>query len=552
MKKSNKILSLLLCAVLICVSLAGCAAKEQKDIVILFTNDVHCAVSEHIGYAGLAAYQCYVEEQTPHVTLVDLGDAVQGGVIGAVSRGEDIVEIMNAVGYDFAVLGNHEFDYGMDRLSQLIDMAEATYLSANLVYTGTGENLLADVKPYEIVRYGEIDVAYIGLTTPWSIASSTPTYFMDENGEYVYQFSADDTQSFYDCVQSYIDASLEDGAEYVILCTHLGDAEEMTPYSSVEVIQNTQGADAVLDAHAHSTIPCRIVEDKAGQQVLLSSTGTTLNAIGQLTISAAGTLSVGVISQYDAKDPEIQTLLDQMQTELDAEMGRTVANTDVSLPINDESGVRMVRNRETAIGNFCADAYRSATGAQIAVVNGGGIRAELPAGEVTYADMIAVNPFGNMLCMVEATGQEVLDTLEIAYCNVQSVATENGAAVGENGGFLHVSGLKVTIDTTQESTVTFDAMGTVTSLGETRRVREVLVEQEDGSYAPIDPTATYTFASHNYLIKNGGDGSNIMSDNELLINDGLSDYQVLIDYMLLLGGDLSAYHDIEGRIIIQD
>ncbi|MGN1095203.1 MAG: metallophosphoesterase, partial [Eubacteriales bacterium] len=117
----------------------------------LYTNDVHCAIDENIGYAGLAAYKKSVEAKTKNVTLIDCGDAVQGGFIGTVSDGEYIIDIMNKVGYDLAVIGNHEFDYGMDRLSELIDKANAKYLGCNIIYTGTKENALADVKPYEII-----------------------------------------------------------------------------------------------------------------------------------------------------------------------------------------------------------------------------------------------------------------------------------------------------------------------------------------------------------------------------------------------------------------
>ncbi len=544
--------ALLLTLVMLCTVLSGCSVQEPgEDIIVLYTNDVHCGVSDNIGYAGLAAYQSYVEEQTPYVTLVDLGDAIQGGIIGAISKGEYPIDIMNEVGYDLAVLGNHEFDYGMEQLSALLAKAEATYISANISYTGEGENPLSEVEPYQIISYGNVDVAYIGLTTPWSITSSTPTYFMDENGNYVFDFSVQTPDAFYACVQENIDECRAAGAEYVILCTHLGDADSEQPYTSVEVIQNIDGVDAVLDAHSHSTIPCRVVKDKSGDEVLLSSTGTKLATIGQMTITASGSISVGLITHYDEKDARIQEFIAGVEAELEAEAGRTVALNNTPLTCYDTDGSRMVRNRETAIGNMCADAYRHVTGAQIAVINGGGVRADLDAGEVTYGDIIAVNPFGNMLCMVKATGQEILDTLEIAYANVQAVASEGGVAVGENGGFLHLSGLRVTIDTSVESTVTFDEIGMVTGIGDARRVSEVLVEQEDGSYALLDPNAVYTFASHDYLIKNGGDGSNIMSDNELLINDGISDYQALIEYIESLEGDLSAYSSTDGRITIQ-
>lgn len=147
------------------------APAQQDDIVVLYTNDVHCAVTEGMGYAGLAAYVKHMEQKTPYVTVVDCGDAIQGEAVGTVSEGGNIVDIMNKVGYDLAVLGNHDFDYGMERLAELLDRSTAQYLGANVSYTGTGESIADRLKPYEILSYGDTDVAFIGLSTP----SETPS-----------------------------------------------------------------------------------------------------------------------------------------------------------------------------------------------------------------------------------------------------------------------------------------------------------------------------------------------------------------------------------------
>ena len=166
---------------------SGLEAEEHEceEIAILYTNDVHCGIEDNIGYAGLAAYIKEAEALYEYVTLADCGDAIQGDFVGTVSNGEYIVDIMNELEYDFAVLGNHEFDYGMEQLSSLIEKSNAQYLGCNISYTGKNTNLLEAVKPYEIVEYGDTKVAFIGITTPESYTKSTPSYFM-ENGEYVY------------------------------------------------------------------------------------------------------------------------------------------------------------------------------------------------------------------------------------------------------------------------------------------------------------------------------------------------------------------------------
>lgn len=530
----------------------GSGSLNRNDIIILYTNDVHCGVDDNIGYAGLAAYRNYCKTITPYTTLVDCGDAIQGGLIGTVSNGEYVVDIMNQVNYDLAILGNHEFDFGMTQLSALMKKSKATYLGCNITYSGTEENALKDLKPYQLIRYGSVSVAFIGVSTPYTLTGSTPRYFQ-ENGEFVYSFDCGGAENFYGCVQGYIDECHEKGADYVVLLTHLGDTDETAPYTSVELIQNTSGADAVLDGHSHSTIPCYPVKDKNGESVLLSSTGTKLNAIGQLTITQSGTLTTTLVSRIDWSDDAVKAYVEQVQEKYEQQMERVIGSSAATLSGYTADGVRLVRSRETTIGNFCADAYRKVTGADIGWANGGGIRADLSAGEITYADLININPFGNQICMVEATGQEIADALEVSYCSVQAQYEENGIAVGENGEFLQISGLKLTIDTSVESSVKFDSNGMMESIGDVRRVGNIMVLNESGEYEPLDLEKTYTVASNNYLLKNGGGNHEIFTDNVFLIDEGMTDYDALLSYVTdLLGGTVgSQYAATEDRITVR-
>lgn len=555
MKKYMRTASILLAVAMLLTMGAFAAETAGEDIVILFTNDVHCGIEDEIGYAGLAAYEAACLRKTPHVTLIDGGDAIQGDVIGAVSRGEYIVDIMNRMGYDYAILGNHEFDYGMEQLGMLLDKAEAQYLAANITYTGEGEGVLPELAPYALESYGDTTVAFIGVTTPWSTTSSRPTNFMDENGEFVYDFHAGDAGlELYALVQEYVEECRAAGADYVVLLTHLGDTEERSPYSSVELIENTTGVDAVLDGHAHSVIPTRIVADKAGEEVVLLSTGTKLSNIGQLVITPSGGIYGGLVSGYEGRDAGVDSYVQDIKALYEMEVEQVVGRSDVTLSGYDAAGHRLVRCRETTIGNFCADAYRAITGADIAVVNGGGVRADLPTGDITYADIIAVHPYGNTLCMVEATGQEILDALEMASrFTTAEYAGEDGTQ-GEDGSFLSVSGLRYTIDTAVETTVVMDEDDMFLEVAGARRVKDAeVLNDETGVYESIDPAATYTFASHNYIIKDAGGGQNMFMDNVLLMDEALLDYEVLITYLAELPeGELAArYSDVEGRITIE-
>lgn len=552
LRKWSALLLLFVAAALI----GGCGEKtktEDNDIIILYTNDVHCAVDADIGYAGLAAYKEWCEEKTPYVALVDCGDALQGDSIGAISQGEYLVEIMNRVGYDYAVLGNHEFDYGMEQLEALLGLSEAQYLGCNIRYTGTEETFLSQLAAYDIVSYGGVRVGYVGVSTPESIAKSVPAYFMDADGEYVYDFYGADGEELYARVQETVDLCRNEGADYVVVLAHLGTDEASAPFCSTDLIANTSGIDVVLDGHSHSVISCYVAENKDGENVLLSSTGTGLENIGQVTITADGNIQTGLIGSYPNTDKEIQDCIENIESQYEAELEKRVAYSEVPLTTVSDAGVRLIRSRETNLGDFCADAYRAVSGADIAIVNGGGIRADLPVGEITFGDLLAVHPYGNTLCVAEATGQEILDALEMASRSCLPETSDGENAVGENGGFLQVSGLRYTIDTSVESGVEVDEQGMFVSCEGARRVQEVWVLQEDGSYAELAPDRIYTVASHNYLIKQGGDGLTMFMDNKLVIDEGILDYQALITYLSdFLGGTIGdAYAAPQDRITVK-
>ena len=504
----------------------------DNDIVILYTNDVHCGVDDNLGYTGLATVKNALEAQGKHVVLVDNGDAVQGDTIGTLSNGEYIIDIMNEIGYDVATPGNHEFDYGMDQFFALTEQANFPYVSANFV-DNDGNTVL---DPYVIKDVAGVKIAFVGISTPKTITTSTPKYFQDDNGNYIYAFQQDETgEKLYAAVQSAVDAARAEGAQFVIALAHLGIEEDCSPWTSSEVIVNTTGIDAVLDGHSHSMIQGEKVKNKDGAEVLLSSTETKLAYIGCLTIKDDGSMSTTLISDNGMKD-----FIGGIQEEFEELVNTVVASTDVDLIIKDPaSGERIVRVSETNLGDLCADAYRAMSGADVAIVNGGGVRADIPAGDITYGQIIAVHPFGNEMCVVECTGQEILDALELGCSKLPA----------ESGGFLQVSGMTYTVDLNVESTVKLDENGMFVSVEGDRRVKDVTIGGE-----PLDPEKTYTLASHNYKLKDCGDGYSMFADNVFLQDSVMIDNQVLINYIVdVLGGTVGEeYADPygQGRITI--
>ena len=479
---------------------APTAPAKLNDIVILGTSDVHCGIDQNIGYAGLAAYKKAMEEKYNYVALVDAGDAIQGDTIGTLSKGEYLVDIMNEVGYDVVVPGNHEFDYGMDQfLNVIVPKMKATYVSANFVKNG---------KPvfdtYKMMTYGDKKVAFVGICTPETLVKSTPTYFQDKNGNYIYDFCNDTTgEKLYKAVQDAVDAAKKAGANYVVAVAHLGDDSASAPWTSMDVLAKTSGIDVLLDGHAHSTV-VKSVKNKDGKSIQMVATGTKLENIGKIVIAENGAITAEYINGDVAKDKDagVTKFIEGIKAKYAELEKKVVAKTSVDLAIADKDGNRLVRSEETNLGDLCADAYRNVLGADIAFVNGGGIRVAIPKGNITYGQVIAVHPFGNMACVVEATGQQIRDALEFGARNVGK---------GENGGFLQVSGLTYTINSLIEPSIQINEAGEFVKVTGDYRVRDVKVGGVD-----LDLNKTYTLASHNYMLKNGGDGFVMFKGNKLL------------------------------------
>lgn len=548
----KKISSLLVSAAVLASSLmtfataTGAEGTESKGVVILHTNDVHCGFEADdfsFGAADLAAYKAHLEDEGYDVILVDAGDFVQGGVIGTLSDGEYPMQIMNELGYDVAVPGNHEFDYGMDTFFKLTGEAEFPYLSVNFT------DLRTDEKPfqaYTIIDAEQYRIAFVGLTTPETPTSSRPSNFQDEDGNFIYGFlGGDDGTALYTAVQNAIDAAYADGADYVFAIGHMGDYVYDDRWSSIAVFEHVSGLTGFIDGHSHSEI---IGEgwDKSGNDVWLTSTGTKLQTIGQITITPERGVNCELINKGDytvstdensAEYKAYQKMSDfiaGINEQYNELAGTVVARTDVELTVNDpETGERAVRNSETNLGDLCADAYRAMTGADIGLINGGGVRANIAAGDITYGNIIDVQPFGNSLCVVEATGQQILDCLEMGAVH----------APEENGGFMQVSGLSYTVNTYIPSSVTTDENGNFTGVDGEYRVKNVLVNGE-----PLDLEKVYTVASHNYLLLNGGDGMSMFKDCNMIAKEIALDNQALIDYITEdLGGTVGEeYSDPRG------
>lgn len=526
--------------------------NTNMGIVILHTNDVHCSINANdnsFGYAELAAYRAKLESEGYKTLLVDAGDSIQGDVIGTLSDGSYPLRIMNELCYDLAVPGNHEFDFGMDNFFRLKNNSEFPYISANFVDLTSGSIILDS---YKIIETGGVKIGFVGISTPETTTKSTPSFFKNENGEYIYGFcSGNNGNELYSAVQTAVDTAYAEGAEYIVAVGHLGTDAQSSPWTSKEVIANVSGINVFIDGHSHDFIDGETVPDKSGKSVVLASAGTKLAEIGTVTISRGGIFSK-LISKSDYTVTEDTSsseytayakMLDfvkSIESEFSKLAETVVAKSDVDLFINDpETDGRMIRNAETNLGNLCADAYRSLLGADIGFVNGGGIRTSIEKGVITYANIIAVQPFGNSACLIEATGQQILDALELGSASVPE----------ESGGFLQVSGLTYEIHTYIPSSVALTDNKEFVKVDGEYRVKNVKVGGE-----PLDPNKTYKLASQNYMLKSGSNGYTMFSGCNILKNEVMIDNQVLINYITgTLGGNVGSEYAApygQGRIKI--
>ena len=518
---------------------SACWYGDKSDVTILYTNDVHTYIdkqSPKLTYAAIADLKQSYQNAGKDVLLVDAGDHVQGTAYGSMDEGASIIKLMNAAGYDVATPGNHEFDYGMDRAKAIMKEADFPYLSCNWVDLRTTLRVLPSVKV--IVRGGR-RIAFVGVTTPETFTKSTPAYFMDKaQRKYIYDIQGgEDGKKLYDAVQKAIDkAKLL--ADVVIGLGHLGVDPSSSPWTSEEVIAHTSGFDAFIDGHSHTVMENKQVQDASGKAVTLTQTGSYFANVGEMTIAADGTITTKLIPTHDGMDAGIAAMQTGWVNTVDDMLGEKIAVGDSDFYISDPAtGKRRIRSAETNLGDFVADGIYTYFNeveklhCDVAIMNGGGIRADVPAGDWTFKTCKQVSPFGNVACLMSVTGKQIQDALEFAA----RFAGEDGK---ENGGFLQVAGATYEIHTDIPNTVQTDEKNVwIGSATGTPRVQNVKIyDKASGSYLPLDPGATYALAGMNYTLRNLGDGF-AMFDGAELIKDYVSeDYLVMSTYAMIFDG----------------
>lgn len=477
------------------ISQSQVSPNNDKSIVVLYDNDVHCNID---GYQHMAGYRDAVLD-TAFCEMVSCGDYLQGGTAGAISKGQYIVDIMRDMGYTAVTLGNHEFDFKLKHMQELLPVINAPIICSNLKEIKTGKRLY---DASYMKQVGNKKVAFVGVLTPTALYTEEAAFY-DEKGNQVIELCE---KNLYEEVQKSVDEVRKAGADYVIVVSHVGEDDNRCHARSHDLIKATNGIDVVLDGHTHSTVSQTRVRNKDGKAVLVSQTGTQFKHIGKLVIKADGTMHTELVKMQDIKqhaNPRVAAVTDSIKQIFNAQVNRKVCDSEVPIAITNEAGTQIVRNQECAAGDLVTDAYRILTGADIALANGGGIRNSLKAGTFTYGDILSLLPYENYLCVVEATGQKIVELLNECVKFVPQ----------ENGDFPQASGITFTINVKQ-----------------TPRIQDVkILDAKSKTFNDIDLNKTYSIATIDYCVTGGGLASvlknaKIVKQNIMLYNEALIEY----------------------------
>ena len=534
----KKLLSLLLALVMVFTLCVGVMADEPAgelagEIVILHTNDVHGAISS---YAKVAALKLEYEAKGAEVLLMDAGDYIQGEPYVSISQGLDAIRLMEYAYYDVATVGNHEFDYGYENLSELADIAEFPIIAANVMYNG---KLAFDAnKVFELASGVKIGV--FGLTTPETATKAHPGKIKG-----VTFLAGDDMNK---AAQAQVDELTAAGCDYIICLGHLGIGESSKGYRSVDLLEAVTGIDVFIDGHSHSTldeIKALVGDDCKVGDTLLTSTGTKLATVGVVTISEDG-ISLGSVDleKYEKTDDVVEEAAQLVIDEVDAAYGAVFAKTEVELCGEKDPGNR---TQETNNGDLIADAilwYAKKDGGLpvadenvVAITNGGGIRAAIAAGDITKKDVNTVLPFGNTVAYVTVKGSVLLEALEAStYCTPEAV-----------GAFPQVAGINFTVDTNKVFDQGEQYPGS--TYYAPASINRVTIESINGK--AFDPEATYVVVTNDFLAA-GGDTYYAFSVSTS-VDTGVPMDEALMSYITEeLDGVVTAeqYGEPQGRITI--
>ncbi len=490
----------LLLAVLALTFAAGAGAQTpiQARLTFLHINDVY-QISPRRGMGGFGPLMTLLKEErvkAPHAVLTFGGDLISPSLLSSITKGAHMIELMNAIGADLAVFGNHEFDFGADVAQARIAESKFTWLGANVL--GRDGRVFGGAVASRIRAMGPLKVGFFGLVTPQArlyIRGTTPVVFAP----------------FLPAAKAAVAQLRQDGAQVIVALTHMNLSEDL------ELVREIEGIHLVLGGHEH--VPLTLLE----RGVLILKAGSDAEFLGvvELEVGVEGERMTAVpswrfVANHRIKaDEDIQAIVRVHEQRLEREFALPIGKTETAM----DSRANAVRGGEAAIGNLIADAMRDAVNADVALMNGGGIRGNKvypPNSTITRRDIFSEMPFGNVVTVLEAKGAVIKDMIEHGLSR----------AGRENAAFPHLSGVAVVFDS---------------SLPAGRRATEILI-----GGAPLDPERLYRLATNDFLAS-GGDGFAMLAPLRRILdaNAGPLLAQVVMDYVALKH---TVSPQVEGRV----
>ncbi len=542
MKYGKKVLSFLLFFTMVTgMSVPSLAETMDGKLVFIHTNDMHGyyqTEEKAIGIAGVKGLKDYYTAQGADVILLDAGDFSQGTTLVNHSKGIAASKYLVAAEYDAVVLGNHEFDFGFDALLEntaVLEKANIPVLAANVLKKGTDQPYFGD---NIVIEKGGMKIGVFGLDTPETQTKSSPSSVKDVDFL--------DGEKLFAAAQAQVDALKEKGCDYIVAVTHLGVDDESIGRRSIDVANAVEGIDLMIDGHSHTVMDGGEVVN--GTRIV--SAGSYLENVGTVVLdkdtkeATAKLISAG---EYAANignyDEALAKLVAADKEVVDAYYAGLFAKTEVALNGEREPGVR---TEETNLGDFAADAFlyvgkkyakeqNLEVSVDAALSNGGGIRASIPAGDISMNTLYTVFPYGNTVALVTVTGEQLLEILEAStFCTPTAL-----------GGFPQVAGVEYTIHTAVEykNGAQYPDSTYFAPAAPGTRVTITSVGGKD-----FDPKANYTVVVNSFQAE-GGDTYYALTQGSFQQDTGIVDAEALIQYVDSLGGVIGAeYAEPQGRI----
>ena len=514
----------------------------EGKLVVVHTNDMHGyyeTTETSIGIAGVAGLKNYYEAQGANVLLLDAGDFSQGSTLVSYYKGKNAAEYMAAAGYDAVSMGNHEFDYSFDALldnMKVLTDAGVKVIDANVINKETGKSYFDANAVFE---FDGIKVGVFGLDTSETLTKASPSNVKAVNFL--------DKEEMFKEAQAQVDELKSAGCDYIIALTHLGVDEESVGRRSTDLAAAVKGIDLIVDGHSHTVIDGG---EKVGDTVIVS-TGSYLANVGTVVIDKeAKTEEAKLISAADYAagtaqyDETVKTLVAEDVAEVAEAYSKVFAKTEVHL----EGTKQIVRSQETNLGDFTADAYlytaqkyadehELGVNVDCAISNGGGIRVSVEPGDISMDTLVTIFPFGNNVCLVTITGEQLLEVLEAStFCTPETI-----------GGFPQVAGIEYKLDVSVPYE-NGEQYPDSTYYAPAKPGSRVTIKSVNGK--AFDPKAEYTVAVNNFQAE-GGDTYYQLTKNSYFCDTEILDCDALIEYVNSLGGVIGEqYKEPQGRIEI--